>query len=486
MNLSVEINQVKNLKKCKFELPIDRGIYCIVGANGSGKSTLLSCIAQTVFSSSLQSFNEYDYNENSYVTFEYNSIRTTWRPWGGEWLSKNAAEKRVHFNGMYEGSLFYGTRFNDSLAVDKLVKEGCFSADSIVDADDYIKQKFSYILHGNYNYYHTLKRIRNKKIATNAHLKNTPYFQELNGHLISQYRMSSGECLLISLLHFVYNALIRRSLPANQPILMLIDEIELALHPVAVSRLIDLLSEINKEHNNLTVVLTSHSPEVIRKISPNNLFMMEVNEDGIVLPTAPCYPSYAIRDVYMHDGFDYVILVEDLLAKYVVEKVIKKEGLNSGCLINVLPVGGWENVLKFQNESYQTNTFGIGTKVFSILDGDIQKMVKKEYKNLPKSFLPINSIEKYLYKVITTPSLNKIKKEINDSFFAVESLDNILADYYSDGDNNGKNLYRKLLKNLEGRGISEEAFVKELCDIIMRHENFEPFTAEIKNKINKI
>lgn len=160
--------------------------------------------------------------------------------------------------------------------------------------------------------------------------------------------------------------------------------------------------------------------------------------------------------------------------------------MNSGCLINVLPVGGWENVLKFQNESYQTNTFGIGTKVFSILDGDIQKMVKKEYKNLPKSFLPINSIEKYLYKVITTPSLNKIKKEINDSFFAVESLDNILADYYSDGDNNGKNLYRKLLKNLEGRGISEEAFVKELCDIIMRHENFEPFTAEIKNKINKI
>ena len=180
------------------------------------------------------------------------------------------------------------------------------------------------------------------------------------------------------------------------------------------------------------------------------------------------------------------ILVEDLLAKYVVEKVIKKEGLNSGCLINVLPVGGWENVLKFQNESYQTNTFGIGTKVFSILDGDIRKMVKKEYRNLPKLFLPINSIEKYLYKVITTPSQKKIKKEINDSFFAVESLDNILADYYSDGDNNGKNLYRKLLKNLEGRGISEEAFVKELCDIIMRHENFEPFTAEIKNKINKI
>lgn len=90
--------------------------------------------------------------------------------------------------------------------------------------------------------------------------------------------MSSGECLLVSLLHFIYNALIRRSLPVNEPVLMLIDEIELALHPVAVSRLIDLLNNIIKEHDNLTVVLTSHSPEVIRKISPNNLFMMEVDE----------------------------------------------------------------------------------------------------------------------------------------------------------------------------------------------------------------
>ena len=75
--------------------------------------------------------------------------------------------------------------------------------------------------------------------------------------------MSSGECLLISLLHFIYNALIRRSLPVDKPILMLIDEIELALHPVAVSRLIDLINSIMEEHENLVVYLSSHSPEVM-------------------------------------------------------------------------------------------------------------------------------------------------------------------------------------------------------------------------------
>lgn len=483
MKLKIEINKVKNIDKCQFELPIEKGIYCLVGTNGSGKSTLLSCIAQTVFSASLQNLKEYDYSEESSVKFEYNKKITLWKPKDNLWCSSCNFRYRIHFNGMYEGSLFYGTRFNDSLIIDDLVKNGSIGIEAIADADDYVKKQLSFILHGDYNHYVKLKRVRNKNIAKEANLRNTPYFQEVNGHLISQYRMSSGECLMISLLHFIYNALIRRSLPDSQPILMLIDEIELALHPVAVARLIDLLQEIIKEHNTLTVLLTSHSPEVIRKISPNNLFMMEVNTEGILQPTAPCYPSYAIRDVYMHNGFDYVILVEDLLAKYVVEKIIKVNSLNASRLINVLPVGGWENVLKFQNEVYNTNAFNIGTVVFSVLDGDIIPNVKKEYGKLPKLFLPIKSVEKYLYKVITTPSMKNIKKEINDTFFNVNSLDSILSEYIAEGDDNGKSLYRKLLQDLEKRSISEEAFVKELCEIIMKHENFETFENDIKSKL---
>ena len=235
-----------------------------------------------------------------------------------------------------------------------------------------------------------------------------------------------------------------------------------------------------------SVVLTSHSPEVIRKISPNNLFMMEVDEKDTIEFYSPCYPSYAIRDVYMHSGFDYVILVEDLLAKYVVEKVIQQRSLNSGKLINVLPVGGWENVLKFQMMAYSTNTFGLGTKLFSILDGDVKNnaKIKKDYKKLQKMFLPINSIEKYLYNVCTDSTYKNIKRKINDTFFNVESIDDILADYVQDNDNNGKALYRKILGNLEKRNISEDAFIKELCNIIMNAINFEPFASELQTKIS--
>ena len=398
--LTLELSNIRNISHGKFTLPINRGIYCLVGRNGTGKSTIMSCLAQSIYTSSLNILDTADYNASSYVKFQYNNSTTTWKtsPFNAKWRSDANINNRIHFNGMYEGSLFYGTRFKDSLFVDSLLKENRLQSTDIVDADTYIKENLSFILHGNKSYYQNLKRIRNKHIAETLKLQNTPYFQDINGNLISQYRMSSGECLLISLLHFIYNALIRRSLPTNEPVLMLVDEIELALHPVAISRLIDLLYEIIEEHDNLTVLLSSHSPEVIRKINPNNLFMLEPSEttDYSFQVINPCYPSYAIRDVYIHDGFDAIILVEDLLAKHVVDAVIKKEQLNTSKLINILPVGGWENVLKFQNEVYLSNTFGIGSKIFSVLDGDIENEVPSKYKKISKLFLPIASIEKYL------------------------------------------------------------------------------------------
>lgn len=65
--------------------------------------------------------------------------------------------------------------------------------------------------------------------------------------------MSSGECLLISLMHFLYNSIVRRSLSAEKKIIVLIDELELALHPVAVVRLIEFLKELVLEHDNVNV-----------------------------------------------------------------------------------------------------------------------------------------------------------------------------------------------------------------------------------------
>ena len=488
-NLEIKIHNIKNITDFEIEIPISKGIYCFVGANGTGKSTIMRALAQSVYPSSLQELDYSDFGNDSYVTFKTSYGYTNWKynTKSMKWGYNQAYGDKIAFNGMYEGSLFYGTRFDDSLSIDRLYKDGKIKSGDIVEVDTYVKEKLSYILHGDYKHYTELKRIRNKRISTALGLKNTPYFQQTKNGLISQYRMSSGECLLISLLHFIYNSLIRRSLPDDKPVLMLIDEIELALHPVAITRLIDLIERIQEEHNNLVVYLSSHSPEVIRKVSPRNLFMLEYDlNNSIINVINPCYPSYAIRDVYAHDGFDYVILVEDSLAKCIVDEFIRVMKLNESRLINILPVGGWENVLKLQNELYINNTFGMGTKVFSVLDGDIQSQISKKYKNYKKLFLPIASVEKYLYLNLFTNPNAKIKKDINDRFFNVRSIDDIVSDYYdgtSPKDRNGKNFYGKILKDLESRKISEDIFIKDLSQIIIDNHDMSSFKLSLKKEL---
>ena len=253
------------------------------------------------------------------MEFELNGKKQQWMPDKNNiWNKKGELFK---YNGLYEGSLFYGTRFEDSTNVEKMIVSNKITNNEIEDADDYVKQQMSYILHGDLKHYTSLKRIRNKKVAEKLKIKNRPYFISVGDSLISQYKMSSGECLLVSLLHFLYNSIVRRSLPTNQKVLVIIDELELALHPIAVLRLMDFLKDLINEHPNLVIYLSTHSPEVIKAIPPIDLFKLN-NDDGVISIESNCYPSYLIRDLYSNISPDYLLLVEDELSQMVVNNIL--------------------------------------------------------------------------------------------------------------------------------------------------------------------
>lgn len=486
--LKVRIERIKNIDLGEFEIPLEKGVYSLVGTNGCGKSTILLAIAQLVSKHYLGTLKKEDYQNDSKVVFEFQNQVDTWTVDSQNgWWTSNIFPRTLKLNGLYEGSLFYGTRFNDSRKIDELLVQGRLKSSDIVPADEYLLKKLSFILHGDYEHYKSLKRVKNKFVTERIGVSNTPYFNEVKGHLISQYRMSSGECLLISLLHFIYNSIVRKSLPVNKKILVLIDEIELALHPIAVSRLIDLLNELLVDHNNLTVLLTSHSPEVIRKIKPSNLFKV-INNSGNVYAESNCYPSYLIRDVYSHNGFDFLLLVEDTLTKTVVEKILLKNNLKSGKLVHVVPVGGWKNVLDLHKELLKWNVLGTGTQVTSILDGDIEQNVTEEFKDIRKLFLPIKSIEKFLYKVIIESPDNRIIRLLNDKYFTLKSIDSLVKEYrlnYPETPSNpDKKLYFKLKKDFEERQISEEYFINNLCDDLLVNVDFTRFTQNMKRILN--
>jgi predicted ATPase len=65
-----------------------------------------------------------------------------------------------------------------------------------------------------------------------------------------------------------------------QPRLILLDDIELALHPVAQGKLIEVLRKIQERKPELQIVATSHSPFILNYLDPNEVRMTFLAENG--------------------------------------------------------------------------------------------------------------------------------------------------------------------------------------------------------------
>ena len=498
--IDIEIDNVKNIKKMSASFPLEKGLYAFVGENGCGKSTIMLALSLVVKTSSSHMLKSYDLSPESRIVIQIDDSTDIWFYKKGKLTTGKFGLTRAHGNvkahialfasthmeGFYEGSIFYGCRFNDFNIIDQFMSKPDMDS-SLVEADVFVKETLGYILHNDKNYYPSLKKIKTRSIAEENGFNGMPYFNEVNGHTISQYRMSSGESMLISLIDFINNLVIKYP-KRSRDLLFLIDEVELALHPAAIDRLVFVLKWlVDSSKTNLVIYFSTHSSELIHRISAKNIFYIE-NDGGLIDITNPCYPNYAVRNLYVPNGFDFILLVEDELAKCLVEKVIRDNNLSQSKLCCVLPSGGWSQMLKLHHDMIAFNTLGVGKHIISIFDGDAKQEVAKhpEYNTLPKCFLPIPSIEKYLRKKCILDKDRIFIKLLNDKYFNVRSLTDIIADYNNDPrtkkfpDNDGKAFYRILISNLEKSGISESSFINYLCNDICSHENITSFTTTLK------
>ncbi|MDE6878050.1 MAG: ATP-binding protein [Odoribacter sp.] len=480
--LNIKIEKIKNINFIELNLPIQKGLYAISGANGTGKSTIMTVVSKVIRNSAFDRFQPHDYSSQSKITISFNGLENIWTKADKEWICNT--KDIISLQGFYEGSIIHGVRFSDA-SYATLLKAEKVDDTFLTDADSFVQQNLSLILHGCDDFYKNLKRIKNRKLAQLKAFKGIPYFIEGTNGKINQFCMSAGENMLISLLHML-NVVIACSEISEKVRLILIDEIELALHPSAIMRLVDFLQKLSSEYN-LAIYFSSHSIELLRQIKPEHLFHLQKELSDITIIN-PCYPSYATRDIYQHSGYDFLILVEDVLAKYLLENIIDENALYKSKLVHILPSGGWQNVLRMQDEICKSNLAGVGTKVLSILDGDVKSDFDKHssknesYVNLTVNFLPIHSLEKYLYEKIIINKDTNFFKEIGDRFFKVKSL-KVIVDSFSKRDND-KAFYNYLIKNLNEQGIDENVFVQKVCEIIYRKEDVSNLLIFLKKMFN--
>lgn len=473
MKLKMTINKIKSIDFVEIELPTEKGLYAFTGQNGSGKSTICTCLSSAFYKMQMNDyFGKTD--DDAYIKFELGQGTKSYEKYNnfiGKKIWKDKFDKFI-IKGFFEGSLIYGNRFRNT-NYDTLRKLEFIPHTDLKNAPDFIREYLGIILHNNKNFYPKLFKVKNKQILRELKINGDIFYYEKEGRKVSQFHMSTGENLLVSILNSLY---IRNSdrTTIDIPCLLILDEIELALHPSSLKRLVNFLKEMSDKFN-YAVYFSTHSLEIVSSIKPENIFFIDRHIDNSLDIINPCYPAYATKILYDHTGYDYVILVEDDLASEIIKRIIKNNGLINNKLIHILPCGGFSNVINLAQEVIDSNLLGRTAKIIMILDADVkteaQNYISKNNirNNIPLNYLPIESLEKYLRQSLFINLDKTLFKELDDYVFQQISLRDIIDEYRNSGDstndNNGKKLYNRIDIELRNRNKSRT----DIIEIVIRN-----------------
>lgn len=465
--LKVEIHEIKAISDLTFELPLTPGLYAITGHNGAGKSTMVTCASTVFFNIPMNAyFGSTD--DKAYIRFCLGDTTREWHKHDGKWR-RSTSETKMEINGFYEGSVIYGNRFRNT-DFENISKIEKITDKDLAKADDFIRDNLGEILHGDKTYYECLY-----KLSTPIQgLKGDIFFFDKGDRRVSQFHMSTGENLLISVLNALCEQQKRNR--TRKFYLVFLDEIELALHPSSLKRLVKFLKNYSNR-NRASIYFSTHSIELINALDPHNIFYLERHGDNKYEIINPCYPAYATKYLYDHTGFDQVILVEDDLARAIVHRIIREHRLINNQLIHILPCGGWTNVLALGNEVVNTQVLGRAA-ISIILDKDVKNnaedyIIRNQIVNgIPLNFLPIKSLEKYLRESLVMDTDIRLFRELSNYLFLRKPLKDITDAYrntqsYMD-DKKGKEFYNLLDAELREQGKSRADLIEMVTDHLFR------------------
>ena len=146
--------------------------------------------------------------------------------------------------------------------------------------------------------------------------------------------------------------------------------------------------------------------------------------------------------------------------------------------------------MKLQRNFCEQNILGRDKFTFSIIDGDVMAEVNKrtEYKPLKKLFLPIKSLEKYLYQKTLVDKDDEFITYFGNRYFTLTSFDDILrscrGNAYVMHDVSGKALFEVILKKLAIERVDEASLVKDFSEYLFAKENFALLQSNIEKFID--
>jgi len=395
LDLTVENNFPKFLKSIKLEpfrhipsltVNFNHPISVISGTNRSGKSTILMAIACSHFNfikrnpqngnldrhtwSSLMQITNKDIPSEDwtyYITYKTgNKIETkrgqrkhTTKKWNG--IGKKESQFKFRDVVFIDLDLILPARNFSKVIFNKTksVNEHTISLNN----SEIIEEYLSYILEESFEL---------NKLAT---YQDKDIFKYKNSNQYSSYNAATGEEVLTKIIIDVVEA--------NKNSLILIDEIEIGLHPKVQRRLIEVLYNISW-NDNKQFILSSHSQTILSSLPDISRIFIEKDYSNNFKSIQNISVNAALSKM---DSVSYPLIdlyCEDDIAEKIIKKILSSLQTNSNLtnlsdLINIIISGSADktyNYFTVHKETYQYKK--IKTGFACILDGDMKTRFSSE------------------------------------------------------------------------------------------------------------
>lgn len=454
MTKTVVIKNLKQIKSLEFSLP-GPGVHILAGTNGAGKSCLLTCLLRIGRPNAFQnSFltskisEKLDLFEHAEITYSINGSAVSYRYSGERWSPSPKSQSRLLKDFGYPFVIYAAA---NAERIEPRADD--FKPNRVREAPPSIRKAAIKILGD--EKFENLKVVNVRRgvgaeaflmMKTDGRLKKTTYYSEKN--------FSLGEICVLKLL--------RQLETCPEHSLVLIDELELALHPRAQTGLLEHL-EHTSEAKNLTVIFSTHSANLIKNANRDHFYFLEKTKtDTRVLHQ--CYPTYALGQIASKDerAPDVVIYVEDEQARLIVDHIVRKlinsemAGKSKPTIITT-PVGGASSVIAFLKNS--NRLLASTVKQVAMLDADVDEQVEaaKRTENF-KELVKYQDVDDRVYKLPWTPEVGICDFLISDKATHEKNL----KDYFDDQRINFDHIDPDKLGGLSGGDLRKAA--KKLLD----------------------
>lgn len=461
MAKSIVIKNIKQIDHLEFAIP-SSGVHILSGSNGAGKSCLLTCLLrigrpnafQNAFLTSKMS-DALDLFENAEITYSVNSNSVTYKYSGERWSPSPKSQSKLVQSFGYPSVIYAAA---NAERIEPRAED--FKPRNVRDASKTIRDAAKSIL-GDEKFEH-LKVVNVRRgVGAEAYLMPVAGSKNKKSTYYSEKNFSLGEICVLKLL--------RQLETCPHQSLVLIDELELALHPKAQVGLLQYLEEITKE-KNLTVIFSTHSANLIKTANRKNFYFIE-RIDGKTKLIHECYPTYALGLIASKEERtpDLVVYVEDVQAQLIVEAIIKSlvksefVGKSKPTIV-IAPIGTFGAVIAFLGRSG-----GLLPKTVhqcAMLDAD----AKNEYitplkkANNHKELAKFQSLEKCIHSLPWTPEVGICELILADKV----KHEAALMEYFGDSRINLDHLKSSALLGLSGKDLRQraKATVNSLIDEI--------------------